>query len=146
MTEPGVQERFDGLQSPQPHVPPGVAGVQRARWVGGEGEHGRRPRVHVDGEDGTSRAVHVVVIAVGRGQTVTTALSGSGGSGARAAIWRELKPPQEMPNMRTLPLHQGWAASQLTTSTPSAGSVAGCSSVGVPPLSPWPRMSTRTEA
>lgn len=74
---------------------------------------------------------------------MTIALSGSG---ARAAIRRELKPPQEMPIMPTLPLHQGCAASQLTTSTPSAGSVAECPSVGMPSLLPWPRVSTRTEA
>ena len=32
--------------------------------------------------------------------------------GLRMAICRELKPPQEMPNMPMLPFDQGWCASQ----------------------------------
>lgn len=68
------------------------------------------------------------------------------GSGARAAIWSELKPPQEIPNMPTFPEHQGCSASQLTTATPSASSCASYSSPGIPSEFPCPRTSTRTEA
>jgi hypothetical protein len=67
-------------------------------------------------------------------------------SGASAASCSELKPPQEMPNMPTAPLHQGWAASHSMTSTPSASSCAVYSSRMTPSESPEPRMSTRTEA
>ena len=31
--------------------------------------------------------------------------------GRSAAIWSELNPPQELPIIPTLPVHQGWAAS-----------------------------------
>lgn len=48
--------------------------------------------------------------------------------------------------MPTLPEDQGCAASQFTTSTPSASSVSEYSSVGMPSLLPCPRTSTRTEA
>ena len=57
-----------------------------------------------------------------------------------------LKPPQEMPIMPTLPLHQGCAASQAITSTASACSCGRYSSASRPSESPEPRMSTRTAA
>jgi hypothetical protein len=60
---------------------------------------------------------------------VTIALSGSG---ARAAIRREVKPPRETPNMPAVPLHQGWSASQWITSTPSARSPSPYGSAGTP--------------
>lgn len=68
------------------------------------------------------------------------------GSGASAAIWSELKPPHEMPNMPTRPEHHSCRASQWMTATPSASSVASYSSPGMPSLLPCPRTSTRTEA
>ncbi len=48
--------------------------------------------------------------------------------------------------MPTRPEHHSCSASQCTTATPSASSVASYSSPGMPSLLPCPRTSTRTEA
>ena len=66
--------------------------------------------------------------------------------GRRAATWSELKPPQEIPNIPVAPVHQGWAASQASTSTASSCSWGRYSSSSTPSELPLPRMSTRTEA
>jgi hypothetical protein len=64
--------------------------------------------------------------------------------GLRIAMWMELKPPQEMPNMPTLPFENGRAASQAITASPSCCSCSVYSySMSLPALSPVPRMSTR---
>ena len=42
----------------------------------------------------------------------------------RAAIWIELNPPQEMPNMPTLPFDQACFDSQSITTSPSACSMS----------------------
>jgi len=76
-------------------------------------------------------------------QSVMMALSAGG---RRAATWSELKPPQEMPIMPTLPLHHGWAAAQAMTSQASCSSCAVYSSSINPSESPLPRMSTRIDA
>ena len=48
-----------------------------------------------------------------------------------------LKPPQEIPSIPTLPLDQGWRASQAMTRSPSSCSCAEYSRVvGAPPLMP----------
>lgn len=76
----------------------GVKGTPWRRWSTGDpgaaDERGGRPCVHVHREDGTSPVVRVVVMAVVRRAHRDDRLSGSGG---RVAIWREWKPPQEMP-------------------------------------------------
>ncbi len=61
---PGVRQRFDGLQALQPELPPRLTGVPRIGWQTGGGERRRRPGVHVDRADGTSRVVRIVVIAI----------------------------------------------------------------------------------
>ena len=64
--------------------------------------------------------------------------------GFRMAMWMALKPPQEMPNMPTLPLEKGRPASQAMTSSPSLCSISLYSyGMSVPSLRPVPRMSTR---
>jgi hypothetical protein len=63
-----------------------------------------------------------------------------------AATCSALKPPHEMPIMPTLPVHQGWLASQAMTAAPSASSCGRYSSARMPSESPDPRMSTRTAA
>jgi hypothetical protein len=63
--------------------------------------------------------------------------------GARAAICKVLKPPQEMPRMPTAPFDHGCAASQAMTSSPSACSCFVYSPRSSPSESPEPRMSTR---
>ena len=64
--------------------------------------------------------------------------------GRRIAMWIELKPPHEMPNMPTLPVENGWRASQAMTSSPSFCSISLYSyGMSVPSLLPVPRMSTR---
>ena len=61
----------------------------------------------------------------------------------RAAIWIELKPPQEMPNMPTLPFDQGCFDSQSITTSPSFCSISEYSyGISRPSLLPVPRMST----
>jgi hypothetical protein len=40
--------------------------------------------------------------------------------GLRIAMWMELKPPHETPNMPTFPVENGWLASQAITESPSA--------------------------
>ncbi len=67
-------------------------------------------------------------------------------SGRRAATWRLLNPPQEMPIIPTRPLHQGWAAIHRIASSPSASSCSRYWSTMIPSDSPEPRMSTRTHA
>ena len=63
---------------------------------------------HVDAEQRTAVVVHVVGVTVVGEQTVTMALSASGRS---AAICSPLNPPQEMPNMPTLPVTRAaWPA------------------------------------
>ncbi len=44
--------------------------------------------------------------------------------GLRIAMWIELKPPQEMPNIPTLPFEKGCRASQAITSSPSLCSIS----------------------
>ena len=66
--------------------------------------------------------------------------------GARAATCNPLNPPQLIPIMPTLPLHQSCAAIQAMTSQASDSSCAVYSSAISPSLSPLPRMSTRRQA
>ena len=66
--------------------------------------------------------------------------------GCRAATCKALKPPHEMPNMPTAPLHHGWLASQSITSSASSSSGWLYSSASTPSESPLPRMSTHTAA
>ncbi|MCY1312898.1 hypothetical protein D9M70_633690 [compost metagenome] len=66
--------------------------------------------------------------------------------GFRAATCRQLKPPQEMPIMPTLPLDQGCAAIHSMISQPSESSRGVYSPSMTPSLSPEPLMSTRTPA
>ena len=66
--------------------------------------------------------------------------------GRRAAIWSELKPPQEMPHMPSFPVHHGCSAIQARISSASSCSCWVYSSVSTPSESPVPRMSTRTAA
>ena len=66
--------------------------------------------------------------------------------GCREAICMAVIPPQEKPIIPTFPEHQGWDAIQATTSTPSCCSCGRYSSIRMPPESPDPRMSTRTQA
>ena len=68
------------------------------------------------------------------------------GSGASSAICRELKPPQLIPIIPIFPSHQLWAANQLITSKPSLSSDSVYSSSIMPLLSPFPRISTLTQA
>ncbi len=59
-------------------------------------------------------------------------------------MWIELNPPQEMPNIPTLPLENFWRASQAITSSPSRCSISEYSyGMSAPSLEPVPRMSTR---
>ena len=51
----------------------------------------------------------------------TIALSAGG---LRAAIWIELKPPQEMPNIPTLPFDHACFESQSMTTSPSFCSIS----------------------
>ena len=67
----------------------------------------------------------------------------SSAGGRSAATWSALKPPQEIPVMPTVPLHQDCAASQAITSTASSSSTWVYSSRISPSESPVPRMSTR---
>ena len=68
-------------------------------------------------------------------------------SGASShAICSELKPEYDVPNMPTRPLHHSCAASQATTSTRSACSAGGYSSVASPADEPVPRRSSRHTA
>ena len=66
--------------------------------------------------------------------------------GRSAATWSELNPPHEMPVMPTDPLHQGCAAIQAMTETPSSSSCCRYSSSRMASESPEPRMSVRTQA
>ena len=75
--------------------------------------------------------------------SVMTALSAGG---RRAASWRLLKPPHEMPVMPTAPEHHGCAAIQAMTSSRSSCSCGWYSSSSTPSDSPLPRRSTRTQA
>ena len=69
-------------------------------------QHEVRPHLLL-GEQRAAHVVDVVGIAVVGGASVMIAFSAGG---RRAATCSELKPPQEMPVMPTLPLHQGCAA------------------------------------
>jgi hypothetical protein len=73
--------------------------------------------------------------------TATIALSAGG---FRMAMWIELNPPHEMPNMPTLPSEKGREASQAITCSPSRCSISLYSyGISTPPLFPVPLMSTR---
>ncbi len=65
--------------------------------------------------------------------------------GRRAATCSPLKPPQEMPIMPTVPLHQGCFASQAMISSASSCSCFRYSSASRPSESPLPAMSTRAQ-
>ena len=74
----------------------------------------------------------------------STAMIAFRAGGRRIAMWIELKPPQEMPNMPTLPLENVCRASHAITSSPSRCSISLYSyGMSVPSLLPVPRMSTR---
>ena len=66
--------------------------------------------------------------------------------GFSAATCRQLKPPQEMPIMPTLPFDQGCAVIQSITSMASESSRGVYSPSMTPSDSPLPRISTRTPA
>lgn len=66
--------------------------------------------------------------------------------GFKAATCRQLKPPQEMPIIPTLPFDQGWAAIHSIISQPSESSRGVYSPSITPSDSPEPRISTRTPA
>ncbi len=65
------------------------------------------------------------------------------GSQAGIATWSEVKPPYEVPNIPTLPLHHGCSASHAIAATPSSCSCPQYSSSAVPSESPVPRTSMR---
>ena len=66
--------------------------------------------------------------------------------GRRAATWRLLKPPQEMPVMPTAPVHHGCCAIQAMASQMSCCSWGAYSSSMMPSESPLPRRSMRRQA
>ena len=125
-----------------PHLAPPLADDVRVRRAGVVGEHRRRPR-EVVGEQAAAHVVHVVgVPVVGRA-------GGDDGlrlGGRRAATWRVLNPPQEIPIIPVRPSHQGCAAIQASTSSASDSSCSRYSSVSTPSELPLPRRSTRTPA
>ena len=59
-----------------------------------------------------------------RSSVASTAMIALSAGGLRIAMWIELKPPQEMPNIPTLPLEKGCRASQAMTSSPSRCSIS----------------------
>ena len=66
--------------------------------------------------------------------------------GRRAATWRLLKPPHEMPIMPTEPVHHGCAAIQAIDLEQSSCSCGWYSSSSTPVGLAEPRKSTRTHA
>ena len=62
---------------------------------------------------------------------------------ARHAIWSELKPEYDVPNIPTRPFDHGCAASQSIAVARSLRSTSGYSSVAIPADEPVPRRSTR---
>ena len=66
--------------------------------------------------------------------------------GARAAVCRVMKPPQETPRMPTDPLHQSCVANQAITAAASVCSCGRYSSSSRPSESPDPRASSRAKA
>ncbi len=79
-----------------------------------------------------------------RSSVASTAMIALSAGGRRIAMWMELKPPHEMPNMPTRPLDHVCFASQAITRSPSAFSMSLYSyGMSVPSLEPVPRMSTR---
>ena len=54
-----------------------------------------------------------------RSSVASTAMIAFSAGGLRSAIWIELNPPQEMPNMPTLPVDQFCRESQSITNSPS---------------------------
>ncbi len=117
--EPGVHERFHGLQAPQPRRPPLVADVLRVRRAAGEGEHGGAPGVHVDAEDRAAHVVHVVVVPVVGGADGDDRLQGFGREGgdlervAAAPGDPEHADVPRAPGLLGQPVHDGDAVRQL---------------------------------
>ena len=75
-----------------------------------------------------------------------TAMTAFSAGGRRDATWSALKPPHEIPNIPTAPVHQGCSASHAITSSASSISCGRYSSCRIPSESPLPRRSTRTPA
>ena len=73
------------------------------------------------------------------------AITAFNAGGALIAACMLAVPPHEVPNIPTLPLHQGCAAIQSITFRASASSSSEYMSGMRPSLSPDPRMSTRRQ-
>ncbi len=116
MAQPLLDPEPASLEAIHPQLPPALADQDRIGRGRVQGEHRRTPGKLVE-EEAAAHEMDVVGITI-----VCRADRDDGRElgGRRAAICRPLKPPQEMPIIPTLPVHQDCCANQASTSSASS--------------------------